>query len=97
MVYVNVPGGKKMNTKSPIDMDPGAAIGGRLEMGTTKHVEIEDRDDEKFQVTPSITTAERIKPAEICHGACSASICPARPCIKTREHTGSCYCRLHIP
>ena len=47
MVYVNVPGDKKMNTKSPIDMDPGAVIGGRLEMATTKYIDGDDHEKER--------------------------------------------------
>ena len=95
LIYVNVPGDKKMNTKSPIDMDPGAVIGGRLEMATTKYIDGDDH--EKEEIDKAKTTFERIRPADICHGGCSAGICSARPCIKRREHAGSCFCRLHLP
>ena len=84
MVYVNVTDDEKMNTKSPIDMDNGAVIGGRLEMATTKYVVGDDYESEKVDKPPPITTSERIRPRDVCHGGCTASICTARPCIKRR-------------
>ena len=38
MVYVDVPDDEKMDAESPIDMDNGAVIEGRLEMATTKYI-----------------------------------------------------------
>ena len=95
IVCVEVPDDEKMNTKSPIDMDNGAVIGGRLEMAPTKYIEGGDHENEKID-KPKITF-ERIRPPDICHGGCRAGICTARPCIKRREHAGSCFCRLHLP
>lgn len=65
LIYVNVPGDKKMNTKSAIDMDPGVVIGGQLEMATTKYIDAGDH--EKEEIDKAKTTFERIRPADICH------------------------------
>lgn len=95
MVYVSAPDDEKMNAKSPIDMDMGSAIDGRLEMATTKHI-LGD-DDEKIDKAPSREISERISSRDVCHGGWSVSICTARPCVKVREHAGSCFCRFHLP
>ena len=42
MIFVNVPDEKKMNATSPIDQDPGAIIGKRLETLTPEYVEGDD-------------------------------------------------------